>query len=232
MTAGAGVAGRPEPPWWPPEVPPAPGPPEPGRPPPHPTVYPPAPVVYDNVPVPGTDLRERLLERRIVLANGRLDVAVATDVAARLMYLDGSGDGVIELRWSCPDGELDAAVMLADTVELLGVELRATATGVVGGPASLPFAVATRRIAHPHVTFRLSEAESEMRGRASDLVAAAARHAQLVATVHQRMARATGRSEEAIAADFAARRLLDAEQARDYGLVDETTSPSPRPRTS
>ena len=129
--AGPGRAG------WPPEIlPPEPVPP--GR----PSVYPPIPVVYTNEPPSlGEDLRDRLLERRVVLASGRLDDASATEVAARLMYLDGIGDDPIELRYSCPDGELGAAIALADTVELLGVELRATAAGAVGGPALLPFVV-------------------------------------------------------------------------------------------
>ena len=152
-------------------------------------MYPPIPVVYTSEPPAfGEDLRDRLLERRIVLASGRLDDVAATELAARLMYLDGVGDDPIELRYSCSEGELSAAIALADTVELLGVELRATAAGAVGGPAVLPFAVATRRLAHPHATFRLVEPEVEIRGRASDIAAEAERHAALVASFHRRLA--------------------------------------------
>ena len=162
--------------------------PDPGQP-PRPTVYPPIPVVYTSEPPAlGEDLRDRLLERRIVLASGRLDDVAATELAARLMYLDGVGDDPIELRYSCSEGELSAAIALADTVELLGVELRATAAGAVGGPAVLPFAVATRRLAHPHATFRLVEPEVEIRGHASDIAAEAERHAALVASFHRRLA--------------------------------------------
>ena len=209
--AGPGRAG------WPPEIlPPEPVPP--GR----PSVYPPIPVVYTNEPPSlGEDLRDRLLERRVVLASGRLDDASATEVAARLMYLDGIGDDPIELRYSCPDGELGAAIALADTVELLGVELRATAAGAVGGPALLPFIVASRRLAHPHAIFKLVEPEVELRGRASDIAADAERHAELVAGLHDRLARATGQRVESIGADFAARRMLSAREALRYGLIDE-----------
>jgi ATP-dependent Clp protease protease subunit len=185
-------------------------------------VYPPIPVVYTNEPPPlGEDLRERLLERRIVLASGRLDDVAANELAARLMYLDGIADDPIELRYSCPDGELGAAVLLADTIDLLGVELRATASGSVGGPALLPFAVATRRLAHPHATFKLSEGELEIRGSATEIVAEAERHASLVADVHRRLADATGQLVSSIEADFAARRVLSADEARRYGLIDE-----------
>jgi ATP-dependent Clp protease protease subunit len=171
------------------------------------------------------DLQGRLLERRIVLAGGVLDDAAANELAARLMFLDGTGDEPIELRYSCHDGELGAAIALADTVELLGVELRATATGAVGGPAVLPFAVATRRIAHPYTTFVLRGPAREVRGSVADVLAEAAHHARLVDDMHRRLADATGRSTESIDADFAARRLLTAQEARDYGLVDEVAIP-------
>ena len=160
-----------------------------------------------------------------MLASGRLDDAAGTELAARLMYLDGIGDDPIELRYSCSEGELGAAIALADTVELLGVELRATAAGGVGGPAVLPFAVATRRLAHPHATFRLVEPEVEIRGRATDIAAEAERHAGLVASLHRRLARATGRPVELIEADFASHCVLSADEALRYRLVDEISVP-------
>ena len=199
-------------------------PPDPA--PPRPTVYPPIPVVYTNEPPSlGEDLRDRLLERRIVLASGRLDDAMATELAARLMYLDGIGDDPVELRYSCSDGDLGAAIAVADTVELLGVELRATAAGTVGGPALLPFAVAGRRLAHPHATFRLVEPEVEIRGRATDIAVEAERHAALVTSFHRRLSHATGRPVELIEADFASHRVLSADEAMSYRLVDDISVP-------
>lgn len=222
--AGQPYRNAPEPPRRPSQIVPRP-PFEPSPEPPRPTVYPPVPVVYERERSPaGGGLQDKLLERRIVLATGVLDDASATELAARLMYLDGCGDQPIELRYSCRDGQLGAAIALADTIELLGVELRATATGAIGGPALLPFAVAARRIAHPHTTFLLREPEQDLRGRAADVLAEAARHARLVDDLQRRLAAATGRSVDAVAADFTARRMLTAEEARGYGLVDEIAS--------
>lgn len=221
-----GSAGWPEPPGWPPEVP------APGEPPRRPPTPPPVPIVYDTEPPTDRDLRERLLERRVVLASGFLDDATATEVAARLMYLDGTGDDPIELRYSCPNGDLGAAITLADTIELLGVELRATAAGTVGGAAVLPYAVATRRLAQPHASFTLAEPELHVRGRATDVLSDAERHARLVDALYRRLAEATGRSPQSVAADVGARRQLTAEEARAYGLVDEIAATRrPRPIT-
>lgn len=205
---------------WPPDVPPF-TPPYPSPyPPSRPPVYPPVPMVYER-PAMGDDLADRLLDRRIVMVFGRLDTRAATDAAARLMLLDGSGDDPISLILSCPDGDLDAAVALADTVELVGVELQAVCSGTLGGCAVLPFGLGTRRIANPHATFRLVEPSIETHGLASTVAREAEHHAAAVASLYDRLARATGQPAATIAADFGARRFLDADQARAYGLVDE-----------
>ena len=120
---------------------------------------------------------------------------------------------------------MGAAIALADTVELLGVEVRATAAGTVCGPALLPFAVATRRLAHPHAAFRLVEPEVEIRGRASDIVAEAERHAALITSFIGGSRRGNGRPVETIEADFAAHRVLSADEALRYRLVDEIRVP-------
>jgi ATP-dependent Clp protease, protease subunit len=229
VTGFAGAAGPrgswPPGPPWPPEVPPPrtpPAPGEPGRPPgaPTPPPIPPIPLVYeDRLQV--DHLAERLLEQRRVLVSGRLDLAASTEAAARLMLLDGTGDDPIELVLSCPDGDLVAAVALADTVELVGVELRTLAAGSVGGPAVLPFAVGTRRVAQPHATFRLLEPRLEVQGAASDVIAEAARHTDMVADLGRRLAAATGQSADTVAADLRSRRVLTAPEALAYGLVDE-----------
>jgi ATP-dependent Clp protease protease subunit len=209
---------------WPPEVPPpgVPGVPDPPAPAPRPP-YPPVPVVYEESPG-GAQLVDRLLERRMVLVSGHLDLAAATDAAARLMLLDGSGDEAIELMLTCPDGDLGAAMALADTVELVGVTVRALCAGSIGGPALLPFAVATRRIAQPHATFLLAEPRLEVDGRASDVAAEAARHAELVVEFQRRLAEATGQPVDVIAADLRRRRFLTATDAMACGLVDEIAS--------
>ena len=125
-----------------------------------PPAYPPVPVVYDDPLV--DDVPDRLLEQRIVMVSGTLDLPRATEAAARLMLLDGSGDDPIRLVMSCPDGDLVAATALADTVELVGVELRTVCSGSVGGPAVLPFALGARRLVQPHASFRLSEPTLEL----------------------------------------------------------------------
>jgi ATP-dependent Clp protease protease subunit len=195
----------------PPIVPPA----EPARP-----AYPPIPIVYESSPAVQA-MADRLLDRRTVIVTGTLDLATATDASARLMLLDGSGDDPIDLVMSCPDGDLTAATALADTVELVGVEVRALCSGLVGGAALLPFVLATRRLAQPHATFRLSNPRHEAQGRASDLESEVQRHGELLDDLHRRVSDATGQDVDQVADDFAHNRLLTAPDARSYGIVHE-----------
>lgn len=189
------------------------------------------PVVapYSFVPDPGLagDLHDRLLQQRRILVNGHLDDALATRTAAELMLLDGAGAEPIELHLSCPDGDLGAASALADAIDLVDAEVRATCLGGIGGPALVAFTAASHRTASMSATFTLRGPRVESTGTSADLEAFAARHRREVDAVHRRLAAATGQSVERVAADLAAGAVLDADEARRYGIVHDVRRPGP-----
>ena len=100
-------------------------------------------------------LQEKLFERRIVLVTGRLDADLAAEAAAALLTLDATGDEPIELHVNSPDGTLESAFVLIDTLDLLHATSRAHGRGQVGGPAIGVVAAADHRSASPHTRFRL-----------------------------------------------------------------------------
>lgn len=110
-------------------------------------------------------LQEKLFERRIVLVTGRRDNDLAAEAAAAVMTLDATGDEPIELHLDSPDGTLESAFVLIDTLDLLHATLRAHYCGHVGGPAIGVAAAADRRPASPHTRFRLSSRRRSSRGR-------------------------------------------------------------------
>jgi ATP-dependent Clp protease protease subunit len=188
-----------------------------------------APTVDDRSLL-ADELADRLLERRMVRVVGRLDLTTANEAAARLLLLDSRGTDPIDLVLSCPDGDLVPAMALADTVEMLGAEVRATCSGQIGGAALVTFAVAARRRAQPHATFRLTEPVHQAEGRATDIARDVAHHAELSEVMCRRLAAATGRTADEVAADLRSNRYLSATEAQDYGLVDEVVRPRPRRR--
>jgi len=108
-------------------------------------------------------LQEKLFERRIVLVTGRLDADLAAEAAA-LMALDAIGDEPIELHLDSPDGTLESAFVLIDTLDRLRATLRAHCRGQVGGPAIGVAADADHRSASPHTRFRLFQSTAQFSG--------------------------------------------------------------------
>jgi ATP-dependent Clp protease protease subunit len=204
--------------------------PHPAPPPPWPPGRPvPAPQRPDR-PGPGfrleesavtLELADRLLHRRIVMLAGDLDHALAMRATAQLMLLDADSAEPVQLHLSCPDGDLDAALMLADTLDLMRAPVTATARGTIGGPAVAALAAADRRLAHPHCLLVLREPRGTASGRADELAIAADQHARRVRDLCERLSTATGRDADVVAADLRRGRVLTAAQAVDYGLLHD-----------
>jgi ATP-dependent Clp protease protease subunit len=165
-------------------------------------------------------LDERLQGRRVVLVTGRLDDAVAARAAAALMSLDAEGDRPIELHVDSPDGSLEAAFVLIDTLGMIRASVRALCRGVVGTPAAGVVAGAGHRVAAPHARFRLAQPTVRLFGTADHVDAGRRQHRDLLVRFQVHLARATGRPVDEIAHDMSRGRDLDAGEALAYGLVD------------
>lgn len=160
-----------------------------------------------------------------MVLQGQLDERVATRAAAALLSLDALGTDPVRLHMSTPDGTLDAAFALVDTVDAMRAPVHAVATAEVGAAAVGVFAVARRRLAYPHARFRLAEPRvSGLAGTADQVAAAAGRHLQALEDLLVRVADATGQPRSRVEDDFAAGRVLTAGQAKEYGLVDEVSA--------
>ncbi len=170
--------------------------------------------------LPPRDVSDRLLEHRIIIVGGRLDDAVADRAAAQLLLLDRSHE-LIELHLTCPESDLGAALALADVVDLVRAPVHALARGRVGGPAVAVLCAARHRAAHRHALFVLTVPGGAGEGCAEDLRNLAEQHRSQLAQLRARLAAVTGRGDAEIATDLEAGRLLSAEEALAYGLVQE-----------
>jgi ATP-dependent Clp protease protease subunit len=214
---------------WPPEIPPErpPVPPtEPPSEPPSPWPEAPAPILPTwEEPDPRwreKDVADRLLDQRIVLVNGRLDDTLVDHVSRQLLLL-GSTDPErpIELHLSCRDAELSASIALATAIDLTGADVHAIVSGLLGGPALAVLCASAKRAAHWKTTFVFSLPRGSAEGTATELATRAEEHELLVSQLVERIATLTGRRDEEVAADLRSDRLLSAEEAAAYGLVDD-----------
>lgn len=174
-------------------------------------------------------LRERLLEKRIIVVRGRLGPEEASELAAQVVALDAAGQEPIEVHVDCPDAELGSALLLLDTLHTARSPVHVTAVGQVGGAALGLLTVAARRVAFPHARFRMVEPRAELAGTAQQVVSGASQHLQLLESLIVRLADLTGQPRHRIEDDLTEGRFLTAEQAVQYGLVDEVRGREPGP---
>jgi ATP-dependent Clp protease protease subunit len=170
-----------------------------------------------------------LLERRIVFLRDRLDHDAATLVAAQLMALDADDASPVTLVVNSGGGPTDAAVGVLDTMDLLRCPVDTSCVGRAEGTAAVVVAAGTgRRRCGPGATFRLRFADLEAAGRADRLRREVDEAAQLQRALVDRLAAITGQSRGLVARDVERGRLLTADEAVAYGLVDEVTSGNAR----
>src|SRR6185312_9289202 len=98
--------------------------------------------------------------------------------------------------------------------------VHATALGLLTGPAVAVLAVAEHRTAGPHATFHLCEPRAPRGISGREVEALAAERARQLRRFAERLAEACRRTADEIAADMRTGKVLTAEDARAYGLVD------------
>jgi ATP-dependent Clp protease protease subunit len=165
---------------------------------------------------------DQLLERRIVMATGRLDGALADKVTAQLLMLDADSDAPIELVVDCPDAELDAAFTVLDVCEALNAALTILIAGRLTGAGMVLLTSRHRRLARPHATLRLSEPTIESSTQTADSAAKLVEeHRRRVGGLIDRVSQRTARPAVLIADEMSRGVYLTSDDAVAYGLLDD-----------
>jgi ATP-dependent Clp protease protease subunit len=184
-----------------------------GQPPPH---HPPA-----GGGLPGW-LEERLFDQRIVMIRGRLTNEAATGISAALLTLDAAGPAPVQLHVAGDGGELGAALTVIDVIDTMTAPVYALVTAQAAGAVVAVLAAADKRSAYRHARFKLTEPHAAgVTGTADEVTRAAGQHLRELEEIVLRLVEVTGQPRSRVEDDLAAGRTLSAQEAVEYGLIDE-----------
>jgi ATP-dependent Clp protease, protease subunit len=167
----------------------------------------------------------KLFEERIVFVGAPVDDTLANDVIAQLVALEGMDpDRVISLYINSPGGSLTAMTAIYDTMQFIKPEIETTCIGQAVSAAAVLLAGGTtgKRAALPHARIVIHQPSTEGGyGQTSDMEIQAKEIIRQREQLEAILARHTGRPLDQVRADIERDRYLTAEEARDYGLIDE-----------
>ncbi|MBQ0897150.1 ATP-dependent Clp protease proteolytic subunit [Micromonospora purpureochromogenes] len=175
-------------------------------------------------PTFGDHVFERLLRERIVFLGTEVTDATANQICAQILLLaaeDSERD--IFLYINSPGGSVSAGMAVYDTMRYVQNDVATLALGFAGsmGQFLLCAGAAGKRFALPHSRIMMHQPSGGMGGTAADITIQAENMLHVKRTMHELIAQHSGRTLEEIQRDWDRDRWFTAEQARDYGLIDQ-----------
>ncbi len=173
------------------------------------------------------DLYSRLLKDYIIFVGTPIDDTVANLIAAQLIFLEAENpDRDINIYINSPGGDLTAFFAIYDTLRFIRNDVSTICLGQAASAAAVLLAAGTpgKRLALPHARVLLHQPWGRAMGQVTDLELAAKEIQRMRASLDGVLAEHTGQSEEKIHNDTDRDFILVAEEAREYGLIDEVIS--------
>jgi ATP-dependent Clp protease, protease subunit len=170
------------------------------------------------------DIFSLLLRERIVMLNMPINDQVANVVISQLLYLDREDpDKDISLYIHSPGGIVNAGLAIYDTMQLIRPEVSTICLGMAASMATILLAAGAKgkRYALPHATIHMHQVLGGAQGQAADIVIAAKEIMRLDDIIRNILVKHTGQTMEKIQHDTDRDYYLNAQQAIEYGLIDQ-----------
>jgi ATP-dependent Clp protease protease subunit len=167
----------------------------------------------------------KLFEERIIFLGVQIDDASANDVMAQLLCLESADpDREISMYINSPGGSFTSLMAIYDTMQFIRPDIQTVCLGQAASAAAVLLAAGTpgRRLAVQNARVLIHQPATEgTYGQVSDLEIQAAEISRVRKLMEATLARHTGKSEEQVRLDVERDKILTAEEAREYGIVDE-----------
>jgi ATP-dependent Clp protease, protease subunit len=173
------------------------------------------------------DIYSRLLGERIVFVGTAVDDEVANLVVAQLLHLESEDpDKDVSLYVNSPGGVVYSGLAIYDTMRYIQPDVQTICFGTAMSMGSLLLAGGApgKRMALPNSRILIHQPSGGFQGQSTDIEIHARETLALRQRVDEIYAAHTGQSVEQVHDDMERDRFFDAEQAREYGLIDRIVS--------
>ena len=170
------------------------------------------------------DLYSRLLKENIVFLGTPIDDAVANLVCAQLLHLESENpDRDISLYINSPGGDINALFAIYDTMQYIKPDITTICFGQAASAAAVLLAAGSsgKRLALPHSRILIHQPYAGAEGQVSDIELASQEIQRLKSQLEEILARHTGQEAEKIREDTDRDFVMTAEEAKEYGIIDE-----------
>ena len=183
-----------------------------------------APMALEGGMDARSDIFNRLLKSRVIMLGSDVDDAIANQICAQLLFLEGEDPkSDIWLYVNSPGGSVTAGMAIYDTMQFVACDVATVCVGLAASMGQFLLTAGTKgkRYSLPNARIMMHQPLAGLRGQAADI----AIQAEQLAYTKRRMAELTsfhsGKKVEDIQADSERDRWFTAEQAKEYGLVDK-----------
>ncbi|MBV30044.1 MAG: ATP-dependent Clp protease proteolytic subunit [Actinomycetota bacterium] len=173
------------------------------------------------------DLYSRLLKENIIFLGTPIDDTIANLVCAQLIHLESENpDRDINMYINSPGGDINALFAIYDTSQYIKNDITTICLGQAASAAAVLLAAGSpgKRMALPHARVLLHQPFGQAMGQATDIELASQEIERMRGLLDQILARHTGQDLERIHNDTDRDFILDAEAAKEYGIIDEVIS--------
>jgi len=171
------------------------------------------------------DIYSRLLEERIIMLDGPIDSNTASLVVAQLLYLEAEGKDDITLYINSPGGSITAGMAIFDTMNYIKCDVSTIVTGMAASMGSFLLSAGAKgkRYALPNAEIMIHQPliSGGLSGQCTDIKIHADNLVKTRTKLEKILAENTGKDIETISAACERDNYLSAEEALEFGLIDE-----------
>ncbi|MCR9104701.1 MAG: ATP-dependent Clp endopeptidase proteolytic subunit ClpP [Gammaproteobacteria bacterium] len=178
------------------------------------------------------DIFSRLLKERVVFMVGPVEDQMANLIVAQLLFLESENpDKDIHLYINSPGGSVTAGLSIYDTMQFIKPDVSTMCVGQAASMGAFLLSGGTpgKRFCLPNARTMIHQPSGGAQGQATDIDIQAREILIIRKKLNELMAKHTGQSLEVIERDTERDRFMDAQQSKEYGLIDEVVQSRSEP---